>query len=264
MYGLFALWIDLHHTLNLQNILQEVKKENIAFVQLESFWIQNCTFENISPFKIWAHKKFITPYTALISLSQSEEEILANMKPKGRYNIGLAQKKWVLVYEAEKTSTNIEIFYNLMCETTSRDGFSWNTLEYYTLFLKYISNSKLIFTEFEWNILSAWIFVFDDEISIYYYGASTSKKEYRNFMAPYIMQWFAIKYAKNIWSKYYDFLWIASPNDTTSHLQGVTDFKLKFTKEIVYCSESILYVLQPWKYFFFKILQNIKKYIQKK
>jgi lipid II:glycine glycyltransferase (peptidoglycan interpeptide bridge formation enzyme) len=39
------------------------------------------------------YKKFITPYTAVINLEKSEEEILARMKPKGRYNIRLSEKK---------------------------------------------------------------------------------------------------------------------------------------------------------------------------
>lgn len=56
-----------------------------------------------------------------------------------------------------------------MCETTARDGFSGNKVSYYEKFLKTIPSSKLIFTEFEGNILSAGIFVFDREVSIYYY-----------------------------------------------------------------------------------------------
>jgi lipid II:glycine glycyltransferase (peptidoglycan interpeptide bridge formation enzyme) len=39
------------------------------------------------------YKKFITPYTAIIDLNLSEDEILSLMKPKGRYNIRLAEKK---------------------------------------------------------------------------------------------------------------------------------------------------------------------------
>jgi len=44
-------------------------------------------------FQFKHYKKFITPHTAVIDLEKSEEEILANMKPKGRYNIRLAEKK---------------------------------------------------------------------------------------------------------------------------------------------------------------------------
>jgi lipid II:glycine glycyltransferase (peptidoglycan interpeptide bridge formation enzyme) len=46
------------------------------------------------------------------------------MKPKGRYNIKLATKKGVEVKEVEKIDENIEKYYNLMLETTSRDNFN--------------------------------------------------------------------------------------------------------------------------------------------
>ena len=85
-----------------------------------------------------------------------------------------------------------------MLETTSRDGFSGNTISYYERFLEIIPNSKLIFTKKDEEILSAGIFIFDTDVSIYYYGASTSKKELRNLMAPYLMQWFAIEEAKKM------------------------------------------------------------------
>jgi lipid II:glycine glycyltransferase (peptidoglycan interpeptide bridge formation enzyme) len=43
------------------------------------------------------------------------------MKPKGRYNIKLAEKKGVEIKIVEKTDKNIQYFYELMNETTSRD-----------------------------------------------------------------------------------------------------------------------------------------------
>jgi hypothetical protein len=42
-------------------------------------------------------------------------------------------------------------------------------LEYYKTFLKTIDNSKLILAEFEGKIIAGGIFVFDKELSIYYY-----------------------------------------------------------------------------------------------
>jgi len=42
-----------------------------------------------------------------------------------------------------------------MIETTSRDKFSGNTLEYYKNFLEIIPGSSLIFTKFKDKILSA-------------------------------------------------------------------------------------------------------------
>lgn len=272
-YWLFALWISEKQKINEEKLIELCKKEDCLFAQIETFWItpplspliegeansseqgELCISKN---FKLWYYKKFITPFTALINLSKSIDEILAEMKQKWRYNINLARKKWVEVYEAEKTEENIKIFYSLMLETTSRDNFAWNSLEYYKTFLQEIENSSLIFTKFEWKILSAWIFVYDEDLSIYYYWASTSDKEYRNLMAPYLMQFYAIEKAKNIWSKFYDFLGVATPWDEKSHLIWVTDFKLKFTTDVREVSSSYIFINKKFKYFAFQLLKKIK------
>jgi lipid II:glycine glycyltransferase (peptidoglycan interpeptide bridge formation enzyme) len=46
-----------------------------------------------------------------------------------------------------KSDENIQIFYNLMQETTSRDHFHGNTFEYYKTFLYELKDSHLIFTK---------------------------------------------------------------------------------------------------------------------
>lgn len=257
-FWLFSLWIEENQKINEEKIVELCRKENCLFVQIETFWVENNISLSLKNFQKWYYKKFITPHTALINLSQSEEEILANMKPKWRYNINLAKKKWVEVFNTEKTQENIKIFYDLMLETTSRDHFSGNTLEYYQNFLEKFTESELIFTKYDGKILSAWIFIFNSEISIYYYWASTSDKQYRNLMAPYLMQWFAIGKAKEIWSKYYDFLWVASPWEKNSPLAWVTDFKLKFTPDVKNVSDSYIFVNKKISYFLFQILKKIK------
>jgi lipid II:glycine glycyltransferase (peptidoglycan interpeptide bridge formation enzyme) len=96
--------------------------------------------------------------------------------------------------------------------------------------------------------IASWIFIFDKDISIYYYWASTNNTEYRNLMAPYLLQWTAIQKAKSLWSNYYDFLWIASPGELNSSLAWVTDFKLKLTKDLVKVSDSYIWVRNKWLY----------------
>lgn len=257
-FGLFALWIQDFKKLNEEKIIEVCKKENCLFIQLETFELEQTTKSKLEKFKNWYYKKFITPYTAIIDLEKTIEEIFALMKPKWRYNIRLSEKKWVEVFEAKKTDENIKIFYNLMLETTSRDWFNGNKIDYYKDFLEIIPWSALIFTKFWDKILSSWIFVFDKEISIYYYWASTSDKNYRNLMAPYLMQWFAIKKAKEIWSKYYDFLWVSSPWDKKSHLAWVTNFKIKFTPDIRKISESYIRINNKIKYNLLILLKKIK------
>ncbi len=262
-YWLFILGIEKEKINKeiLEKLKQLTKKQNCIFCQIETIDYKNVASFSWKgkEFKIGVYKKFITPYTVIIDLTKSEDEILTNMKPKGRYNIKLARKKWVEAQIVEKTPENIRAYYDLMLETTSRDGFTGNNFEYYKTFLNTLENSKLILAKKDWVVIAWWIFVFDKDVSIYYYWASTSKKEYRNLMAPYLVQWEAITYAKSIWSKIYDFLWVASPGDKDSSLAWVTDFKKKLTKDIRKVSDSYIFVNKKIKYLIITILRRLKK-----
>jgi len=267
-YWLFIIWLDKKlNKEELSGLILLSKKEKVLFLQIE-----NLSYEDIS--KIFInydknfiksyYKKFIVPYTALIDLNKSEEEILSLMKPKWRYNIKLAEKKWIIIKLSWKSDKDIELFYKLMLDTTNRDGFSWNSLKYYKDFLNLIENSELLLAYKDDIIVSAWIFIFSDEVSIYYYGASISNNNYRKFMASYLLQWEAIKMAKFRWSKLYDFLWVALKDDINSSLSWVTDFKMKFTSDIRNVSESYIYINKKIKYKLIYIFRNFKKLFSNK
>jgi len=170
-FWLFILWIK-EEVLN-EDFFNKLKKlckdENCLFFQLETISYEDKRISIILDFKVWYYKKFITPYTAIIDLNLSEDDILSMMKPKWRYNIRLAEKKWVVVYEVEKTRENVEIFYNLMLETTSRDNFNWNSLDYYLSFLNGIKESKLFIAYYQDVAVSAGIFTYVWNVAIYYY-----------------------------------------------------------------------------------------------
>lgn len=178
------------------------------------------------------------------------------MHQKWRYNIRLAGKKWVRVQEMENTPENREEFYALMQETTTRDNFAGNNLQYYSLFLEQ-EHTKLYFAYHENQVIAAGIFIGSWEVMYYYYGASSSEK--RNLMAPYLLQWTAISEAKKSGYSLYDFLWVANPGDTDSPLAGVTDFKLKLTPDRRQVSESFLFVHKKWRYKCIQFLKYIKR-----
>lgn len=258
-FGLFVIWLSIQLTKETEDKLIDLcKKENAVFLQIE-----NLTYENIfylpanNIFKALYYKKFITPYTAIIDLKKSEDEILTDMKQKGRYNIKLAEKKEIIVEKAEKNRENIKAFYDLMLETTARDHFSANTLSYYEDFLEN-PYSELFLAKKDEQVISAWIFVFFDGLAIYYYGASTSNPSYRNMMAPYLLQWEAIKYAKNNWYEIYDFLWVASLDEKNSSLAWVSDFKYKFTSDVRKVSESYIFINKKIFFYFIKFLKKLK------
>jgi len=259
-YWLFILWLE--NKISEKDVNEMIKlceKEKCLFIQIETLKYDNDLDLSINSFWEWYYKKFITPYTAIIDLNQTEDDILAKMKPKGRYNIKVALKKWVEVKEVEKTDENIKKYYDLMQQTTTRDNFNWNSIDYYKTFLNSLNNSKLLLAYVWEKVIAWWIFTFDKEISIYYYWASTSDKEYRNMMAPYLVQWKAIKIAKGIWSSLYDFLWVSTPWDKNSELIWVTDFKLKLTKDVREVSKSYIYINKKIKYLIISILRKLKR-----
>src|ERR1041385_503890 len=67
------------------------------------------------------------PRTIIVDINSSEEEILARMKQKTRYNIRLAEKKRVTV----RPWDDIESFHEMMLLTSERDGFGVHSREYY-------------------------------------------------------------------------------------------------------------------------------------
>ena len=267
-YGFFILACSLEKIVKketLKKIEDLAKKEKVLFTQIETLEYlekKDDIYTELFKDNKWYYKKFITPYTAVIDLEKLEDDVLSEMKPKWRYNIKLARKKWVEIKSVEKTKKNIKQYYELMLETTSRDNFSWNNLEYYITFLEKIDNSELLLA-YKDDIVIAWgIFVFDENISIYYYWASTSKKEYRNLMAPYLLQWEAIVIAKKRGSKIFDFLWVSSPNSKNDPLSWVTNFKKKLTSDIRFVSESYIFINKKLKYNLFKIIRKIKSIIK--
>lgn len=141
--------------------------------------------------------------TIVVDLSDDLETILGNMKQKTRYNIRLAEKKSVHVHP----STDIELFYQLMLKTSQREEFGIHSLEYYRKVYELFHPAgccELFIAEFEGTPLAALLVFAQGERAWYLYGASTSL--YREKMPTYLLQWEAMKWAKNLGCATYD-LW---------------------------------------------------------
>ena len=96
-----------------------------------------------------AHAEYQPTHTIIIDLSQTEEQILAQMKPKGRYNIKVAQKHGVKIRSAAPPSDyknfkkDLDAFYKILKETGSRDGFHIHPKSYYENMLKVLAPQKM-------------------------------------------------------------------------------------------------------------------------
>ncbi|MCF7917398.1 peptidoglycan bridge formation glycyltransferase FemA/FemB family protein [Candidatus Gracilibacteria bacterium] len=201
--------------------------------------------------------------TLIIDLKKTNDEILSEMKRKGRYNITLAQKKGILITTIENgkiTERDIDDFWNLNMETTSRDKFSGHEKSYYKKLLQSLDEyAVLFFAEYEGSRIATAISTFCGEKAIYYFGASTSHSEFRNLMAPYLLQWEMMQYAKKRGCTSYDFLGIAPENDLHHPYAGISDFKWKFGGSRHTFSPGQEIVLNPFWYSLYRFVKRRKK-----
>jgi peptidoglycan pentaglycine glycine transferase (the first glycine) len=210
--------------------------------------------ENIlSGFRTSPHN-FQPPRTILVNLHGSEEDILARMKQKTRYNIRLSQKKGVSV----RPWDNLPAFHRMMLVTGSRDGFGVHSLEYYRRAYELFrsgNKAQLLVAEYEGRPLAALMVFASGRRAWYLYGAST--EEERNRMPTYFLQWEAIRWARAQGAEEYD-LWGVPDEDhagleekfTQRHdgLWGVYRFKRGFGGETKRAAQAMDFVYRPLLY----------------
>jgi len=174
--------------------------------------------------------------TALIDLQPTEEEMLARMKQKTRYNVRLAEKKDVAVRVG--TADDLSMLYKMYAETSVRDGFVIRDEGYYqTVWRLFMSNVEgqrsstvygqpsavpLIAEVDNEPVAGIFLFMFAGRA---YYVYGMSRDAHREKMPTYLLQWEAMKRAKAAGCALYD-LWGAPEvfNESDS-MWGVYRFK---------------------------------------
>jgi lipid II:glycine glycyltransferase (peptidoglycan interpeptide bridge formation enzyme) len=158
--------------------------------------------------------------TIVIDLRPSEEDILAAMKQKTRYNIRLAEKKGVTVRQG--TADDLAAFNRLMSATGQRDRFGIHQPEYYRAAFELFAPDRaaLWLAEYEGRPLAGVMVFAVGETAAYLYGASSDEERQR--MPAYAAQWAGIRWAKERGCANYD-LW-GIPDATEDELEaGFTD-----------------------------------------
>jgi lipid II:glycine glycyltransferase (peptidoglycan interpeptide bridge formation enzyme) len=189
--------------------------------------------------------------TVLLDLTLSEEEILARMKQKTRYNIRLAEKKGVTLRVG--TQEDLPILYRMYAETSVRDGFVIRDEGYYqTVWRTFMTNAQspvstlsssnspitnyreaspgdqFPFTEpliAEVNhepVAAIFVFYFAGHA---YYVYGMSRDVHREKMPSYLLQWEAMKRAKAKGCTVYDLWGAPEVFDESDSMWGVYRFK---------------------------------------
>jgi len=247
-----------------KELIKIAKKNNCIFIRYDFPFSNSLNeVENLpnKQFKV-AHASFNPKRTLILDLKKTEEDLLKDMKSKGRYNIKLATRKGVKIRVSTDIS-DIEKFYEISKTTASRDGFAIQSLDFYkTMVSKLMPKGlcKIYFAQVEDEVIAANIITCFSNTVTYYYGASSNK--FRNLMAPYLLQWKAILDAKEAGFLYYDFLGIAENDNSKHSWAGITSFKRKFGGEDLDYWKSKELVLNPLFYYLMIFVKKLKQYFK--
>ena len=171
--------------------------------------------------------------TVLIDLTPDEDEMLARMKQKTRYNIRLAEKRGVRVRAAG--TADLALLYRMYAETSTRDGFVIRGEDYYQTVWrtfhtgsieqpsKTVPFSEPLIAEVGGQPVAAISLFYFAGHAYYLYGMS--RDAHREMMPNHLLQWEAMRRAKELGCRDYN-LW-GAPNEfnEADKLWGVFRFK---------------------------------------
>jgi len=211
--------------------------------------------------KILVHTKEPTT-TTILDLTKTEDQLLANMHQKTRYNIRLAQKKKINIRTATSQTLNkdIDIFINLNKDTAKRNKIHTHSQDYYKKLINFFFSGqhdiklKLYTAELDQKPLASIIVIYFGQTATYLHGASSTQG--RQLMAGYLIQWQAMQDAKQANMATYD-LW--GIDDTNPKWAGITKFKKGFGGQTINYQGTWDYVFNKKWYTVFRIIRLIKK-----
>ncbi|MFZ2187238.1 MAG: peptidoglycan bridge formation glycyltransferase FemA/FemB family protein [Candidatus Moraniibacteriota bacterium] len=207
----------------------------------------------------------------VIDIAKSEAALLAAMKPKTRYNIRLAEKRGVRVFTTRDEKYQ-QIFLALIEATADRKEIVPHPRSHYEhLFTAFPEGMcQLFVAEYAGRVIAANLLVVFEGRAIYLHGGSSN--EHRDAMAPYLLQWEQIKYAKERGCTEYDFGGVKTRMNQESGIRkdgrngwkGITRFKSGFapsTQPIVFPGSYDM-ILDSRAYFLYTFLRRLQAIIR--
>jgi lipid II:glycine glycyltransferase (peptidoglycan interpeptide bridge formation enzyme) len=197
----------------------------------------------------------------VLDLSRDEEKILADMKPKTRYNIHLARRRGVRVIPASPSS--LPVFYELYRQTAKRNHFHLCGYRHFTALFPAESPAPdspevlFLLAEHDRDILAGAIMVISNRTATYLFGASANAK--RNFMAPYALHWAAIQAARAKGCLHYDMGAVSPVKDPDHPHFGLYRFKTGFGGQVIHQSGSWDYPLDDEGYRIFRNSETLDR-----
>jgi len=199
--------------------------------------------------------------TFVVGLAPAEDELLAAMKPKTRYNIRIAEKRGVKIVSSTEPEYR-NAFIRLVTRTADRKGISAHPVAYYEAMLETLlgDSATLMIAEKDGVTVAANLLVFCGDTATYLHGGSDDA--YRADMAPFLLQWEGMHEAKRRGCSWYDFGGVNMEEFVVGSGKwlGITRFKFGFspaTSATVFPGTYDI-VLSPRRYAVYRMIQKMK------
>lgn len=249
----------------IQDISRLGKEKNAVFIQMEPNVTESERGKLSYPTLVPSHHPLFTKYSFVLDLSRSEDELLKAMHPKTRYNIRLAQKHGVVVQE-DNSREAFAAYLKLTRETTDRQGFYAHNATYHETMWRILHEAGIahLFTAtYKNDILAAWIIFVWDKTAYYPYGASS--RHHREVMAPNLMLWEIVRWAKKRGLSRFDLWGAIGPNpDPQDPWYGFHRFKEGFRPDLIEYVGSFDLVLKPLLYRIVTFISDIRWWLLKR
>lgn len=240
------LFASTPNTNVIKNLCSTLQRQFQSIIGSQPVFIRLSVTQKESPLQLpFEHTMY--DETVVVELEKTEDELFAGMSQSGRQGVRKADKAEIKVVEiiSDRVSVFTKKCYPILKETSDRNGFGIHPLSLYITMLENLPNNTRLYAALHNKEVEAWAIITEyNGQAMYYYGASSAKA--RETFATYALHWEIMKTMKEHGNKTYDFMGIAGKNYEA--LKNVTQFKIKFSKNIVSIPLTFDLPLHPIKY----------------
>ncbi len=253
----------------IKNIRKIAIDEKAIFVKLEPDVYQKTFDANNNPTSLKVDMSFpdlkvspkvaFYPYSYVVDLTLSEDQLLANMHSKTRYNIRIANRYGVKVYE-KTDAAGFKTYLDLLFETTKRQGFYLHSRQYHENLWKILKPTGMVhimLSEYQGQVLSAFMLFVNQDKLFYPYGSS--KFEHKEVMAQNLLMWETIKFGQKLNLKKFD-MWGSLGPDAKEGEQGYGfhRFKQGYGGQLVQFVGTYDLVINPKLYKLYNLVDKLR------
>jgi peptidoglycan pentaglycine glycine transferase (the first glycine) len=241
------------------NLLEEKRRKDqhrVSHLCINPRWVELPSFVKSYQFQESEHFYGSPRDIQCIDLSSPESTILAQMKQKCRYSIGVARRHGVSVVE-DLSRKGVKDFLSIYTETFIRKHWRGHNSDFFEPLVSLILESKsgsIFFAEYQGVRIATALVVFFGSTATYYHGGS--RDIHRNVMAPYLLHFEIMRKAKHLGCRYYDMGGVSPEGEAANSWTGFSIFKRKFGGRELRFVPSLEYVYDPIAYQEWKALRR--------